>query len=113
MSISIYVQINAGRIECTNLSDISYNDRDEHSRNTNYVAEILTGSDADPSNAYRYKKVSKSLLRFKNVKMKSLFFELNYISMQGGYTELCWNKPWPSSAAPTPPCTRHLTWPSS
>ena len=72
----------------TNLSDISYNDRDEHSRNTNYVAEILTGSDADPSNAYRYKKVSKSLLRFKNVKMKRLFFELNYISMQGGYTEL-------------------------
>ena len=72
----------------TNLSDISYNDRDEHSRNTNYVAEILTGSDAGPSNAYRYKKVSKSLLRFKNVKMKRLFFELNYISMQGGYTEL-------------------------
>ena len=28
----------------TNLSDISYNDRDEHSRNTNYDAEILTGS---------------------------------------------------------------------
>jgi hypothetical protein len=25
----------------TNLSDISYNDRDEHSRNTNYDAEIL------------------------------------------------------------------------
>ena len=72
----------------TNLSDISYNDRDEHSRNTNYVVEILTGSDAGPSNAYRYKKVSKSLLRFKNVKMKRLFFELNYISMQGGYTEL-------------------------
>jgi len=30
----------------TNLSDISYNDRDEHSRNTNYDAEILNGSDA-------------------------------------------------------------------
>ena len=72
----------------TNLSDISYNDRDEHSRNTNYVAEILTGSDVGPSNAYRYKKVSKSLLRFKNVKMKRLFFELNFISMQEGYTEL-------------------------
>jgi len=72
----------------TNLSDISYNDRDEHSRNTNYVAEILTGSDAGPSNASRYKKVSKSLLRFKNVKMKRLFFELNFISMQEGYTEL-------------------------
>jgi len=72
----------------TNQSDISYNDRDEHSRNTNYVVEILTRSDAGPSNASRYKKVSKSLLRFKNVKMKRLFFELNYISMQGGYTEL-------------------------
>jgi len=72
----------------TNLSDISYNDRDEHSRNTNYDAEILTGSDAGPSNTYRYKKVSKSLLRFKNVMIKMLFFELNYISMQGGYTEL-------------------------
>ena len=32
-----------------NLSEISYNDRDEHSRNTNYVTEILTGSDASPS----------------------------------------------------------------
>ena len=58
----------------TNLSDISYNDRDEHNRNTNYVAEILTRSDAGPSNASRYKKVSKSLLRFKNVKIKRLFF---------------------------------------
>ena len=36
----------------TNLSDISYNDRDEHNRNTNYDAEILTGSDANPSNTY-------------------------------------------------------------
>ena len=43
----------------TNLSDISYNDRDEHNRNTNYDAEIFTGSDAHPSNTYRYKKVSK------------------------------------------------------
>ena len=34
----------------TNLSDISYNDRDEHSRNTNYDVEILTGSDVDLSN---------------------------------------------------------------
>ena len=57
----------------TNLSDISYNDRDEHSRNTNYDAEILTGSDAGPSNTYRYKMVSKSLLRLKNVKIKRLF----------------------------------------
>jgi len=57
----------------TNLSDISYNDRDEHSRNTNYDAEILTGSDAHPSNTYRYKKVSKSLLRLKNVKIKCSF----------------------------------------
>ena len=30
----------------TNLSDISYNDRDEHSRNTNYDAEILTSMPA-------------------------------------------------------------------
>ena len=58
----------------TNLSDISYNDRDEHSRNTNYDAEILTGSDACPSNTYGYKMVRKSLLRFKNVKIKRLFF---------------------------------------
>ena len=57
----------------TNLSNISYNDRDEHSRNTNYVAEILTRSDAGPSNTYKYKKVSKSLLRLKNVKIKRLF----------------------------------------
>ena len=27
----------------TNLSDISYNDRDEHNRNTNYVVEIQLG----------------------------------------------------------------------
>ena len=33
----------------TNLLDISYNYRNEHSRNTNYVTEILTGSDASPS----------------------------------------------------------------
>ena len=59
----------------TNLSDISYNDRDEHSRNTNYVAEILTGSDASPSNTYRYKKMSKSLLRLKNAKIRRLFFD--------------------------------------
>ena len=57
----------------TNLSDISYNDRDEHSRNTNYDAQILTGSDVDLSNTYRYKKVSKSLLSFKNAKIKRLF----------------------------------------
>ena len=58
----------------TNLSNISYNDRDEHSRNTNYDVEILTRSDVDLSNTYRYKKVSKSLLRLKNVKIKRLFF---------------------------------------
>ena len=57
----------------TNLSDTSYNDRDEHSRNTNYDVEILTGSDVDLSNTYRYKKVSKSLLSFKNAKIKMLF----------------------------------------
>ena len=57
----------------TNLSDISYNDRDEHSRNTDYDVEILTGFDVDLSNTYKYKKVSKSLLRLKNVKIKRLF----------------------------------------
>jgi len=58
----------------TNLSDISYNDKNEHSRNNNYDVEILTRSDTDPSNTYRYKNVSKSLLRLKNVKIKRLFF---------------------------------------
>ena len=43
----------------TNLLDISYNDRDENSRNTNYDVKILTVSDVDLSNTYRYKKVSK------------------------------------------------------
>ena len=33
-----------------NLPDLNYNDRDEHSRNTNYVAETLIGSDVDLSN---------------------------------------------------------------
>ena len=56
-----------------NLSDISYNDRDEYSRNTNYDVERLTGSDVDLSNTYRYKKMSKSLLSFKNTKIKRLF----------------------------------------
>ena len=76
----------------TNLSDISYNDRDEHSRNTNYDAEILTGTDVDPSNTYRYKKVSKSLLRFKNVKIKRLFFNSIVFQCREATLNLYWNK---------------------
>jgi hypothetical protein len=44
------------------------------SRITNYDAEMLTGSVAGPSNTYRYKKVRKSLLTFKNLKITKGYF---------------------------------------
>ena len=57
----------------TNLSDISYNDTDKHNRNTNYDAEILNGSDAALQIPTYTKKVNKSWLRFKNIKIKRFF----------------------------------------
>ena len=37
------------------------------------------GSDVDLSNTYRYKKVSKSLLSFKNAKINKVLTKLEYI----------------------------------
>lgn len=57
-----------------NLSQMSSNDTNDNSSNSSFASAILTGDEADPSNAITYKRVSKSILKvlFQCCSFKSL-----------------------------------------
>jgi hypothetical protein len=53
----------------TNHSQMSYNDTNENSSNNSFASAILIALDVSPSNAITYKRVSKSILKFKCLQM--------------------------------------------